>query len=330
MRKISGSFIALAIAAFAVVLPVAADAVTVSPPYYDYTSVNKGDTLIDVIKIFNDGNADMTLYPIVSNFTYKEGDETTGTPDWYDAGKDPFGTALASWVTVDTDPIYVKAGERFNLPFSLNVPENASPGGHFGGILLSTQPPDDKGVVAIGSQVGVLILMRVEGDVKEEARIAEFGFSDPQPWYNHLPVGFFVRFENSGNIHLRPTGNMFITDWTGRQVGAVPVNDSFRSVLPQSIRRFSFEWVKDASGGNSSALYREWSNFAIGRHTANLVLAYGTDNKLVTATAAFYVWPWRIMLIAVGILAFIILFLTVGKSAWEKSVIRKYERMKKK
>jgi hypothetical protein len=87
--------------------------------------------------------------------------------------------------------------------------------------------------------------------------------------------------------------------------------------------------VKKAGVQDRSSLYQEWSNFAIGRHTANLVLAYGTDNKLVTSQVAFYVWPWRIMAIIAGILFAIIFFLTVGKRSYEKSVIRRYERSKK-
>jgi amino acid permease len=85
-------------------------------------------------------------------------------------------------------------------------------------------------------------------------------------------------------------------------------------------------WVKKDGIENSSALYQEWVNFAIGKHKANLVLAYGTDNKLVTANATFYVWPWRIMLITILALVAIVFILTFGKRSWEKGVIKKYEK----
>jgi hypothetical protein len=326
MKRIAGLFAGFLFAVLITALPSAADALTLSPPSYDYSSANRGDVFRDVVKIYNETSQEVTLYPAAMNFTYKEGDETTGTPEWYPASEDPHGTGLAAWVTYDKSPIVVPPGGRANLPFSIDVPPNAPPGGHFGGILLSNQPPDDTGVVAIGSQVGVLLFMRVEGDVVEKANIAEFGFVNPQSWYNHLPVDLFVRFENAGNVHLRPTGNLFISDWSGRQVKSIQVNEEFRTVLPKSIRKFNMSWVKKDGIENSSALYQEWVNFAIGKHKANLVLAYGTDNKLVTANATFYVWPWRIMLITILALVAIVFILTFGKRSWEKGVIKKYEK----
>lgn len=326
MKKLFGYLFSVALGL--VLLPLGALAMTVSPPNYDYTSVNRGDVLMDVIKLSNEGNEPVTIYPMVRNFTFKQGDETSGTPSFYDMQKDPYGTALGTWVKIDTKPITVGAGQKYNIPFTINIPNDASPGGHFGAVLFATQPPDDKGVVTIGSQVGVLIMMRVNGDVKEVGSIAEFGFSHPKPWYNFLPVDFFVRFENSGNVHLRPTGNVFIFDWTGRQVAAVPVNADFKSVLPQSIRRYEFSWSKN-DGQAHSALWNEWNNFAIGKHKAQLVLTYGVGNKTVSGEVSFYVWPWRLMSIALGILLLVIFMLTIGKKSYEKSVIRKYERRRR-
>jgi hypothetical protein len=325
MKKMLAGLFGLMLAT--ALVPAGADAMTISPPNYDYTEVNKGDVIMDVIKVYNDNpNATVTLYPFVANFTFKKGDEEGGTPEFYDAKTDPYGTAMGTWVKVDTTPMVIKPGERAMVPFSINVPANATPGGHFGAIVFANQPPDDKGVVTIGSQIGVLMMMRVAGDVKEVGAIAEFGFAKPKPWYNFLPVDFFVRFENRGNVHLRPTGNIFIRDMSGRQVAALDVNADFRSILPNSIRKFNASWLKQKGGEGQSALWNEWHNFAIGRHKAQLVLLYGTDNKMVTSEVAFYVWPWRLILIAVGILALIILMLTVGKNSWERAVIRKYER----
>jgi hypothetical protein len=325
MKKILAGLFGLMTAVL--LAPVGAHAMTISPPNYDYTSVNRGDVIMDVIKISNEGkDVSMTLYPYVANFTFKQGDEEGGTPVFYDAQTDPYGTAMAKWIKLDTKPIVIKPGARAMVPFSINVPADASPGGHYGTVVFADQPPDDKGVVTIGSQEGVLIMMRINGDVKEAGGITEFGFAKPKPWYNFLPVSFFVRFENTGNVHLRPTGNLFITDLTGRQVASVVVNPEFRSVLPKSIRKFSFNWTKQEGGATQSALWNEWHNFAIGRHKAQLVLLYGNDNKMVTGELAFYVWPWRLICIALGILLLIIFLFTIGKNSFERSIIRKYER----
>ena len=324
MKKILAGLFGLTLA---ILLAPSAHAMTISPPNYDYTSVNRGDVIMDVIKVYNDNkDASITLYPFLQNFTFKAGDEEGGTPVFYDPQTDPYGTAMAKWIKVDTKPLVIAPGARAMVPFSINIPADASPGGHFGTVVFATQPPDDPGVVTIGSQVGVLIMMRVNGDIKEAGSITEFGFAKPKPWYNYLPVDFFVRFENSGNVHLRPTGNLFITDMTGRQVASIMINPEFRSILPKSIRKFTFNWTKKEGGEKQSALWNEWHNFAIGRHKAQLVMLYGTENKMVSGNLAFYVWPWRLICIALGILLLILFIFTIGKNSFERAVIKKYER----
>jgi hypothetical protein len=48
----------------------------------------------------------------------------------------------------------------------------------------------------------------------------------------------------------------------------------------------------------------EWNNFALGPYTAELALTYGLQNdKLLTGTYKFYVFPWRIMTLSLIILA---------------------------
>lgn len=306
-----------------------AQALTISPPTFDF-SLNPGDTVLDVIKIFNEGPEAITVYPILQNF--KAGEEEAGQPMFYPADENPDGTALAPWIKVDAKPVTIGSNERANLPFAINVPrENAQPGGHYGAVLLSAQPPEaEGGMVAIGQQLGILILVRIAGEVKEIGSIAEFGFIKPQVSYNYLPVDFFVRFENSGNTHLRPTGNLLVKNWWGRQVASLKVNEDFKSVLPKSIRKFSFGWKKMDNQEGWSDLKKEWRNFAFGKYKAVLVLNYGTANQTVAEEREFTVWPWRLLLIfGASAFAVVVLFMLLGR-AYNKLVIIQYERRKKK
>lgn len=324
LRKLVGS---TALALTSVLVPfVAAQAVTISPPFFEY-SLNPGDVVLDVLKIFNEDDAPITLYPVVMNFTHTEGDEG-GTPSFYAADEDPNGTALAQWITItNKGPIKLEPKQRANLQFSINVPaDKAQPGGHFGTILLSTQPPPSEGgTVAIGQQIGALVFVRVSGEVKEVGNIAEFGFQKPRVWYNYLPVDFFLRFENAGNTHLRPTGNLFIKNWMGRQVAAVKVNEQFAGVLPLSIRRFEFGWRHRNNPEGASELWKEWHNFAFGKYTATLVVNYGADNQLVTDTRVFYVWPWRLLVILSGGALVVLVLVMYLMKAYNRAVIKKYE-----
>lgn len=310
----------------AILVPQSADALTVSPPWFDFR-LDPGDVQLDVINLYNENDDSITIYPILTNFT--AGDEE-GTPKFYPADDNPFGQALTQWITVDETPVTIEPFKRVSIQFAINVPDGVvQPGGHYGAILLSTAPPDVDSGIAIGLQVGALILVNISGEVREVGRIAEFGYIDPQSWYNHLPVDFFVRFENSGNTHLRPAGNLFIKNWWGRQVAAPEVNVPFSSVLPNSIRKFLFGWQVNEVAEEATELEKEWRNFAFGKYTATLVLNYGRDNKIVTDQRVFYVWPWRLLSILGGAVLIAFLLLWLLKKAYEKSIIAAHEAKKK-
>lgn len=308
-----------------------AKAITMSPIFFDY-SLNPGDTVLDVIKLYNETDYDRTLYPVLRNFTYKEGAED-GTPVFLEPSENAGGTELAQWITADLKPINIKAKERINFQFAINVPQNnVQPGGHYGAVVFATQPPDETGAVGIGGQLAELILVRISGDVKEEARIIEFGFDPKKLWYNYKPVDMYVRFENDGNTHLRPTGNVFIKNWYGRQVASIEVNGSFNSVLPHSIRRFKFSWGNPTTSepkGFVAGLKHELKNFGFGKYKAELFLNYGSQNKIVSDVREFTIWPWRTILVLVVGLILVVTLLVVWKRSYDRAIIRKYERMKK-
>jgi hypothetical protein len=302
-----------------------ADALTLSPPTFEAT-VNPGDTEFGVIKLYNEDVFTVTFYPLVRNFTFTD---ESGTPQFYPATEERDGTGLGKWLTISSlEPITLEPQARANISYSINVPRDAQPGGHYGGVLFSTQPPDEnQSGVGVGAQVGALFLVRVSGEAKEAASIAEYGFANPRPWHNTLPIDLFLRFENSGNVHLRPTGNVFVKNMLGQQVASIRVNESFGGVLPHSIRRFTFGWKKAGIDPTAPAIINEWKNFGFGRYTATLVLNYGSTNKIISQDLVFYVWPWRLMLVfgIGGILLLTILWLM--KRRYDRGIIAKFQKM---
>ncbi len=321
--------VTLTLALAAALLPVSASALTISPPSFDY-NLNPGDTVLDVVKVYNENETTEIVYPVLVDFVADEGE--AGAPRFVPAGTDAAGAGISDWISMDMSGLVVAPDERINFPFSINVPADASPGGHYGAILLSTEPPSDvPGGVGVASQIAALILVNVSGDVREVGAIAEFGFVDPQVWYDHLPIDFFLRFENSGNTHLRPSGNLFVEDWTGRQVASIKVNESFNGVLPMSIRRFQFGWQKRGFDTSDSGLEREWKNFAIGKHTATLVLNYGrATGQVVSEQRVFYVWPWRLMIVSGIVLLILAVLWVIRRKMFAKGVIARYEEAKRK
>jgi hypothetical protein len=310
-------------------LPSPTAALSFGPPSTDL-DMDPGQTFRGTLQAFNEDAAAITVYPLVMNF---EADiEEQGTPQMYPANEDRLGQGLATWVTLDRSAITLAPGDRKELSYSITVPKGAQPGGHYGAIILSTKPPGQReGSVGIDQQIASLLLVRVSGEVQEKGSIAEFGFVDAKVSYDHLPVDFFMRFENAGNTHLRPVGTLLIQDVFGREVATIRVNDALRSVLPLSIRRFEFGWSRTQEDASEwSELTKEWKNFAIGKYTATLILNYGTTDQIVTDQRVFYVWPWRLMSL-VGFGAVILaLFFPVLKGRYDnKLVIKGYEQKKR-
>lgn len=312
-----------------------AHALTIIKPQYDY-ALNPGDVAMDVIQVVNEESAPITLYPELWNFEASK--DESGIPSFYPPKENHNGQALAPWITVNVDSFTLQPGERKNISVSVNVPKDqAQPGGHYGAIVFATTAPDPNGnapvQISLAQQVGSLFLVNVSGDLKEKASILEFGLKEKKPWFNYRPIDMYVRVENGGNAHIRPTGNVFITNWFGRQSAAPTVNSDFKSILPFSIRKFDIAWDgkdRNEAKGFMENLKKEWRNFGFGRYTAQLYLNYGSQHQMLSSTTTFTIWPWRIILLVVLALLLVLLILTKGMKGYNQRVIKKYERMMKK
>jgi hypothetical protein len=253
---------------------------TITPPIFQMTAT-PGQDWSSAIKVVNNNPYDITVYANVMNFT-AEGEGGSGKFIPSNNTKDvPGGFSLASWLEVSKQPIFIRAEQSVSVPFTLHVPESAEPGGHYGAILIGTEPPPKTSgsSVRVSSQLSSLFLLRVNGDVNEEGDIRSF--STEKGWYEEPHANFALRFENKGNVHLLPRGDITIYNMWGKERGKVFFNQEseFGNVLPKSIRKFTFEWAG------------EQNFFDLGRYKAVATLAFGDTNKTVYRAVSFWVIP---------------------------------------
>ena len=311
------------VAMFALALSAgSAQAVSVSPPILELDA-RKGDVITEKIRITNDSDTEKTYYVSVERFVAEgEGGAASFIPS-----DDPL--ELANWINFSTTQVTIGPEERKVVPFSISVPTNADPGGHYASVFLSTTPPATTGAgsqVSIGGRVGVLILVRVEGNVVESASILDFAAT---PVTSSLPTQFKARVQNQGNVHLKPRGNITINNMLGGIAAVVDVNNQGSNVLPDSVRELDAEWVKNpnsVAGENASfwSKYRqERDNFALGKYTADLSLVYGGAGKTLSATTTFWVIPWRYLLVKLIWLAIIVAALVFGIKKYNEWIIAK-------
>lgn len=305
LRKTASIIVCSLILGVVVALP--ASALTVTPPLSEL-DLTPGETLQTKIKLYNETDKTVVVYSEVTGFT-AEGED--GNPS-YDFDAERIG--LSAWIEVPQTSISIEPGNSVEVPVKVNPPVGADPGGHYAVVFFSENPPSDGSQLAIGTKIGTLYLANVEGDILESGKIAEF--LSGKKMYNRLPVDFVVRFQNTGNIHLRPTGDITISNMFGKIADSAEVNVAKSAVLPGQIRKYEAAWEKEVPQGTASGVWstfwqeylNEWNNFAFGKYSATATLsAQGLVAVQDTATVSFWVIPWHLFLVD-GLGVLIILF----------------------
>jgi len=248
--------------------------IIVSPPLTE-KSADAGTTITGTIKVTNSNAASALAINVTTEDFVAKGEE--GQQTFVDPETNTGKFSLAKWIEVEQS-FTVAANESKQVPYSITVPSGAEPGGHYGVIFFSPSVVSGTaagGVTAI-PKVGALMLVTVPGDITYSGRIIEFAtkklFID-----SNNKVGLLTRFENTGSAHVKPTGNIEIKNILGKSVGTLAVNEKLGNVLPNSIRKFDNEWVK---------------NHGFGLYNADVALTYA-DGKTATAKLSFWIIPWK-------------------------------------
>lgn len=300
-----------------------AQAITLIPPSYEFQTA-PGQTVETTVKLFNETTESIILYPETRNFT-AAGESGVPTFDF----EAPI-EGLSSWLQLEGGSFILEPAQRVELDVTIKIPQDAEPGGHYAALFFSTSPPktEDEGQISIGSKIGTLFLVRVEGEVVEQGLINEYFLGEHQSMLNRLPAEFYIRFQNSGNVHLRPTGTVTVTNLFGKETASIDVNEAKGATLPDTIRKYEAIWeksqVKETTGNIWSNFWKEysneWNNFAFGRYKAMVDLTFGTDSKqTTTGELSFWVLPWRVIVIFALILVaivFLLIFLIKRYNAW--------------
>lgn len=307
-------------------LPLASSAVTVSPPIIELEAA-KGDVLNQSIKVRNEGTDSITYYLSAEKFV--AGGEA-GAPVF--TGED---IDLATWIKFPYENITIPGGQTIEVPFSIVVPNYAGPGGHYAAIFLSTTPPEASATgsqVGIASRIGTLVLVKIAGEVKENAQIAEFSTS--LKTFSSLPADFSIRVKNDGNVHIKPMGSIIIKNMWGSVAGKVAVNEVGGNVLPDQIRKFDASWVKNANAINATSFWGKYrqqkENYAFGKYSADLGLSYGTAGNTLSATTSFWVIPWNVIIVNLALVIIIVVIIYFAIKKYNAWLLKKYNKKVKK
>lgn len=262
---------------------------TIVPPKIELFA-NPGDTISESIRLTNNSQSPQTYSIAVEDFR-STGEEGQVVLEEVDLSS----YSLRSWIKPGAPAIVVQPNEEVVYPFSIVIPKNAEPGGHYASILFQIGGAENvPGVTSVRSRVGALILLRISGDVKEEAKIESF---EAPNFSQKGPVEFSLRVSNNGTTHIRPNGTIIVTNIFGRKVAEVPL--SGLNVFPGAIRKMDTMWEKEN---------------LFGMYTATLVATYGQQSLPLTAVTKFTVASYiGVTLLVVGALSLYVLITSLVK-----------------
>jgi len=283
---------------------------SISPTLFEI-SASPEQTWSSSVKVINSNPFEIRVSTEVVNFTPKgEGGQGTFVPIF---SFETQGQTMAEWIALDNTEVVIPPEQTVQIPFTVTVPESAPPGGHYAALLIGTKSDSGFGNqsrVETSQVVSSLLFLRVAGDITEIGDIREF--ITEKSIYESPNVRFELRFENKGNVHIQPQGDIKILNMWGQERGIIPVNQRslFGKVLPDSVRKYNFTWTG------------EWSMADIGRYSAIATLGYGEDEKqFTTAVTHFWIIPWKVLgSIILVLIGFIWLF-TWGVKMYVKKML---------
>jgi hypothetical protein len=125
-------------------------------------------------------------------------------------GERDTGWGISSWIKFEAaDEFILAPKEKKIVNYTITIPDNAQPGGHFGAVLFRALPidkqNDNQSGVSLSGRVGTVLLYEVSGDVNKSAEISEVSVNK---FISHGPIDLQFKIKNNGNSYFTPTGTI--------------------------------------------------------------------------------------------------------------------------
>ncbi len=285
-------------------------------PLRFYATVKPGDTWHGVVKVKNFSRKQQKVRILAEDFVVSDDTENiTFYPS--DQARHLKVPDIADWVTFSQTEVALAPGELRAIPFSLTVPYNAPTGGYYGAIFASIKTVAKYGDsssgaqahVAINTRVGALLIFAVHGAENAHVDGIVRAFLPLKKVFFISPARFRFAIKNSGNIHFRGSGTIYISR-AGKTVAELPLPMEVN--YPKKVRTYEQEWP--------------FGLLQIGPYTATVHYESMSGLVKLEATDTFWVIPWlAIVLLLYSIILIIVVYRYV-KSRYTIRIIRRKDK----
>lgn len=212
-------------------------AVTPAKKYYEF---EVGSSVKDYITIINPGSQAFTFKVTTAPFSVNGDAYET---DFLTIRKN---TDFHEWVTFNKTSYTIQPGESIEVAYTVSIPSNATPGGHYGVLFAETQlPSDTKETTALKrqSRVGAVVYATVKGDYTSGGQFKEIRIPGLQ---FKSPLRSELSLENTGVSHFAVDTTFAVSDIFGNR----KITDEKQyDMLPQTSRKIPLKWDKSPGFG---------------------------------------------------------------------------------
>ncbi len=247
-----------------------ATVLTITPSIFEGV-VAPGKTTSQVFELKNGSNFPLPIKSYIRTFEASDEEGGVAISDQIDLNR----LSPASWTQIVEPDFVLQPQSSRQVKVNFSPPVDLPPGGYYAIFFAEPLIPESflsQSSLQIGGRLGSLMFLIGPGDTIEKGSIASFGL--PKYIWRSGSTEANVRFQNTGNVHLRPSGKIIVTNIITKTKKEFEVKEF--TALPGKIRqqKVSLANVK-------------WP----GKYKAELQINYGRDKIPVTTGLTFYHLP---------------------------------------
>ncbi len=290
---------------------------TLAPTFLNLVT-DPGEEVTSQIKVKNNNNFSEYLKIDIAKFESAEGGERPLISEFTSSDE------YKNWISFSDSQFILDPNETKVIDVTIRAPKEASLGYYYAIIVnRTTQQETVAQGAAVAGAASVLALLEVTSpNAKRELQLVDFKTS--KLFYEYLPAEFQITAKNTGNIHIIPSGEIFIDSMRLKEIGTIKTNEGRGNVLPGTERVYTVSWsdsfavrVPKEDGGlavrgekgetkfETKFDFTKANKFRMGKYTAHLLMIYDNGERDIPleGTVSFWVIPWRIILSVFFIIA---------------------------
>lgn len=201
-----------------------------------------------------------------------------------------------NWINFKESQIEVKSKEKKDIIFTISVPKNTPPGGHYIGVGV-----EEKNDYGFSTRLMTVVTFQVAGIANESLRLENF-YSIKKYFFDEN-WRYFLQLKNVGNIDLTMSANAKVLSSNDKMVFSSTVDLGSR-LFSGSSRNVNFDLVPKKI-------------VLPGRYQTVLTLHYGLTNQQIVSVLDFWYLPAWFLLSVLMFVILLFLFFIIKKRKHE-------------